>query len=162
IATRGRSRCAPLTSSERSGARPTSASPLAAGATGSSSTGSAVRSRASGSARRRLSAPTSGRAAEAPPGGAHFRTGGRGRACDAEPERDRSASVVANGPPDLDAVQLPVPERVRGERAHGFRHRAPPLPVLGEPVPDARGTVVPVDVVEADDADDLVALDNRG
>src|SRR6185295_9741393 len=61
--------------------------------------------------------------------------------------RDGPAARVVHGGADLDPVQPPRAERMVDERAHGLRHRAPPLVVGGKPVADARRTVQPADAV---------------
>jgi hypothetical protein len=73
---------------------------------------------------------------------------------EAEALRDGSAAEVSDRYSDLDAIEPPELERVRREGADGCRHRASALPILGQPVSDARRSVVPIDAAEPNCADD--------
>jgi hypothetical protein len=72
----------------------------------------------------------------------------------AEALGDGAAAVVAGGAVDDRAVQLPAGEDVVEQGPAAAGHDALALRRLGEPVAELRLAVDPVDVVEADAADD--------
>jgi hypothetical protein len=62
---------------------------------------------------------------------------------------------------DFDAVELPDIEGVPGQGLYGFCHDPASLLIPGEPVADAGRSVVLIDAVESDRADDRVTFDDR-
>ncbi len=79
----------------------------------------------------------------------------------AETPGNRSAALIADRHADFNPVELPDIEGVSGQGLDGFCHDPAPLLILGEPVADAGRSVVLIDAVESDAADDRVALDDR-
>ena len=80
---------------------------------------------------------------------------------EAQPLGDGPAAHVVHGCLHLDAVHPPRLEGVIDGRAHGEGHRAAALGAGRQPVADARRQVDAVDVVKADDADDLPGVGDR-